>query len=337
MRVTVRAIDNEGNATLQIAKNAADKIHANDAIHLFPPSEITPQQFQALPEFAVIDDWETMPIDSPLESVRLAQSVLRMRSMKWDMESFAESKAAGKPPRLPPAALIGPDGKPWHSWRVMALPALSIFDVGLYFTYKWDEPWDGPNNRKLLSQMPKIYADPALGENKEFYTNYVAITGKGMAFPAQGTKYSGADEPEDICKGGTLLSEVKKMGTPMIGYVGFDRKIPWMKPEDVEVTDDLPRIGEKGSFGVLPWKTPEGMAAPFVGGNEGALLISQKIDPALLRAFLSVNAAKAEGAKIPTVSIPAIELKNIAKATQSVLYFVQADGKQHVRLVKVVP
>ena len=35
-----------------------------------------------------------------------------------------------------------------HSWRVLLLPYLDRSD--LYKAYDFTEPWDGPNNRKLL-------------------------------------------------------------------------------------------------------------------------------------------------------------------------------------------
>ena len=42
-----------------------------------------------------------------------------------------------------------------YSWRVAILPYLEQNE--LYKRYNFDEPWDGPNNRKLLDQMPAIF------------------------------------------------------------------------------------------------------------------------------------------------------------------------------------
>lgn len=46
--------------------------------------------------------------------------------------------------KLPMAVEIGPDGKPWHSWRV----AISPFLESNSFANSYDqrEPWNGPNN-----------------------------------------------------------------------------------------------------------------------------------------------------------------------------------------------
>ena len=49
---------------------------------------------------------------------------------------------------FPPAYVLGPDGKRWHSWRALILPYL---DEDLGRRYRFDEPWNGPNNRKLAN------------------------------------------------------------------------------------------------------------------------------------------------------------------------------------------
>jgi hypothetical protein len=53
---------------------------------------------------------------------------------------------------FPPAYVADESGKPMHSWRVLILPFLE--SSPLYDKYRFDEPWDGPNNRQLLKHMP---------------------------------------------------------------------------------------------------------------------------------------------------------------------------------------
>src|SRR4051794_32826384 len=55
---------------------------------------------------------------------------------------------------FPPAAVVGPDGKPLYSWRVVILPYLG--EKKLYDEFRPGEAWDGPNNKKLLAKMPKV-------------------------------------------------------------------------------------------------------------------------------------------------------------------------------------
>lgn len=83
---------------------------------------------------------------------------------------------------FPPPYLPDKEGRPMHSWRVLILPYLE--QQALYDAYDFDEPWDGPNNRKLAESMPVYYAcpthDPAtlpLG-----HTCYQAVTGGETAW-----------------------------------------------------------------------------------------------------------------------------------------------------------
>jgi len=48
---------------------------------------------------------------------------------------------------FPPAYIADSRGRPMHSWRVLILPFME--QVALYNAYHFEEPWDGPNNRKL--------------------------------------------------------------------------------------------------------------------------------------------------------------------------------------------
>ena len=70
-----------------------------------------------------------------------------------------------------PANSYSPDGRPLLSWRVHILPYIE--QDNLYRQFKLDEPWDSPNNLRLVSQMPHIYATPETagraGGGKTFY------------------------------------------------------------------------------------------------------------------------------------------------------------------------
>ncbi len=55
---------------------------------------------------------------------------------------------------FPPAYIPDKDGKPMHSWRVLLLPYLERRT--LYEKYRFDEPWNGPNNRKLALEKPAL-------------------------------------------------------------------------------------------------------------------------------------------------------------------------------------
>jgi hypothetical protein len=75
----------------------------------------------------------------------------------------------------PPAKKGGPPTvRPLLSWRVHLLPFLK--QEGLYKKFKLDEPWDGPNNKPLIDQMPAVYGGPraqaAGGFGKTFYRGF---------------------------------------------------------------------------------------------------------------------------------------------------------------------
>lgn len=72
--------------------------------------------------------------------------------------------------RYPPRVIVGPDGKPWHSWRVILT---EFIDPDLYQRYSFDEPWDGPNNSQLLTLMPFIYRCLNDSRQNPYYTSYV--------------------------------------------------------------------------------------------------------------------------------------------------------------------
>lgn len=56
---------------------------------------------------------------------------------------------------LPPVTIVSEDGKPLHSWRALILPFLE--EEKLAESYRWDEPWDGPNNAQLAQYRPWHY------------------------------------------------------------------------------------------------------------------------------------------------------------------------------------
>ncbi len=121
---------------------------------------------------------------------------------------------------LPPAFVPDADGKPMHSWRVLLLPYLG--EHGTYSNYDFSEPWDSPNNQKLATQMPRVFACPAdpdaqgLGES-----NYMVVVGPATLFPGSEARAT-ADVGDD------LASTLVVVEVPIYG-------INWLAPEDLSV------------------------------------------------------------------------------------------------------
>ena len=73
-----------------------------------------------------------------------------------------------------------------HSWRVLILPYIDQQE--LFDRYRFDEPWDGVNNRQLLAEMPDVYRCPSHGHGETElagvgFTNYLLLTGPESVFP----------------------------------------------------------------------------------------------------------------------------------------------------------
>ena len=116
---------------------------------------------------------------------------------------------------FPPAHLDDANGKPMHSWRVLILPFLERVD--LYEKYRFDEPWDGPNNRQLLERMMSVFACPS--QTNSPYTSYVAVVGPDTVWPgATSRKLTDIADPQDQ----TIL--VVETAVP---------RILWMEPRDL--------------------------------------------------------------------------------------------------------
>jgi hypothetical protein len=130
--------------------------------------------------------------------------------------------------QFPPAAVYSMDGKPLLSWRVLLLPKLDQKE--LFKQFKLDEPWDSPNNKKLLEKMPSIYASGS-GKNQErFTTHYQVFTGPGTIF----------DNMQ-----GRQIREILDGTSNTILIAQAATAVPWTKPDDLvfAANKPIPRLG----------------------------------------------------------------------------------------------
>ncbi len=144
--------------------------------------------------------------------------------------------------RFPAAGLTSPpnrpNGKALLSWRVAILPYLD--ENALYNQFKLDEPWDGPNNKKLLAQMPKVYARPG-GTSEPGKTHYKVFATPETAFP-----HSMFGRTQ-----GRRMAEVQDGTSNTIMVVEATDPVEWTKPDDLEfsATAPFPRLGLPGAAG----------------------------------------------------------------------------------------
>jgi hypothetical protein len=169
--------------------------------------------------------------------------------------------------RYPPPYLNGPDGRPWHSWRVLILPYIEYSN--LHQAYSFAEPWDGPNNRKLAERMPRIFAFHGSERAENTTTNYLAVVGHETAWPE--TKSLTSAEVTDGLDSTILL--VENMGAA----------VHWMEPRDLLLADMDLRVN-----------SPAGVSSPYddsaVAMLDGNLhRLRPGLKPAVLRGLLTIR------------------------------------------------
>jgi hypothetical protein len=162
-----------------------------------------------------------------------------------------------------PASANRDKGKFPYSWRVAILPYIEQQE--LYNQYNFDEPWDGPNNRKLIDKMPGTYAYPGPDgrPSSRSHASYFVFTGP---------RTIGGDED------GTQLAEITDGTSNTILAVEAKRDVPWTKPEDIPFDPNGPPP-ELGGF------TPEGFNALF--GDGSVRYIKKAVAPQTLKALIT--------------------------------------------------
>jgi hypothetical protein len=139
-------------------------------------------------------------------------------------------------------AICDKAGKPLLSWRVTILPYLG--QGPLHQQFKLDEPWDSPNNIRLLNQMPSVYAHPRDPDGAvRGNTYYRVFTGPHTAFPDPAPPF-----PRDHSS--LRFPAAFTDGTAnCILIVEAGEAVPWTKPDELpyDPNKPLPKLG--GRFG----------------------------------------------------------------------------------------
>jgi hypothetical protein len=170
---------------------------------------------------------------------------------------------------FPPAYVADAKGRPMHSWRVLILPFME--HQALYNLYRFDEPWDGPNNRTLLGRMPHVFACPNHRVASSGLTSYVAITGPGTVFPGAATT-----KIADITDGThdtIFLAEVCNLD------------IPWTSPQDLDTSRMSFRVNDPARPSISS-KDFDGPAVVSVDSTTWRL--GPTTDPGTLRAMTTI-------------------------------------------------
>jgi hypothetical protein len=195
------------------------------------------------------------------EAARRNQSSNNLKQIALAMHNYHDTFG-----RFPPHAKTDKQGKPTLSWRVAILPFIE--QDNLYRQFNLDEPWDSEHNKKLLEQMPTIYAPVNAGTKEKYETFYQAFVGKGTVF-----------EPGEKITFASIMDGTSN--TLMVVEAGDS--VPWTKPEDLpfDPTKPLPKVGAE---------FPDVFVAAFCDGSVRE--IPKNIDAKKLRLLILRNSGE---------------------------------------------
>ena len=154
-------------------------------------------------------------VQSAREAARRAQCVNNLKQMALGMHNYASANVG-----FPKPAITDKDGKPLLSWRVALLPYID--QVALYNRFKLDEPWDSPNNKALIKEMPQSFVCPSHAHVEPGTTTYRLFVGPGALFE------KGKE---------TLLANITDGLSNTLMISESKEAVPWTKPDD-ELTFD---------------------------------------------------------------------------------------------------
>jgi hypothetical protein len=185
---------------------------------------------------------------------------------------------------FPPACVVDANGKPMHSWRVLILPYIDGDD--LYKKYRFDEPWDGPNNRKLHGEIVQVFRCPSqqrLRNPNPHATSYVAVVGPRTAW--RGDRPVKLSDFTDDSDATILLVETKDSG------------IHWMEPRDLEYPPMPAEINPPSGGGISSYHEDSAVVLYADGSLELLPNDAENID-----ALLTIDGGDLPKNRTPSVS-----------------------------------
>lgn len=273
--VEIISVDHKNQATARLPAAAVKRLKAGQKIALFRPPGITTAEIKTIP---VAD------LEEPSERI---QAISKLLTIGKALHNWRETFGG-----FPPVVIRGPDGKPWHSWRVLILPFLG--HTNLFNRYHFDEPWNGPNNKKLLKEIPDVYRFSSDKRFSATATHFLSIVGGETAFNPQGLTNH---DPEQWMMGdykagvhGMKIDDFSDgtHNTLLIGTASPHKSVDWIKPSDVTFTPDLKGPGDAQSFGALLAFQQEQQGA-FLWADGTVSTISSSIQPKLFRSLFTVK------------------------------------------------
>ena len=212
------------------------------------------------------------------ESAR-QQSRNNLKQMAIAMHSYHDANGVLPPAQYVPAGMGVPvppgvpDTRPKASWRVLILPYID--EGNLYSMYNFNEPWDGPNNSKLLTMMPKVYQLPGDTTAPPGHTYYQVFVSSPSANPHA---LFSTDPNERIS-----IARIPDGTSNTLMIVEAAKPVPWTKPDDIpfDPNGPTPQLGKHYNGGCNA-VAADG-AVHFLPGN---------LSPTTLRALITRDGAE---------------------------------------------
>lgn len=128
--------------------------------------------------------------------------------------------------KFPPKNIVDDNGKPLLSWRVAILPFMGDEAFELYKKFKLNEPWDSEHNKKLVLEIPDVFAT----------NSDLANSGKTIWTIPQGDGFIG-----DCTRFGQIVDGTSN--TILLVKVDSEHAMAWSQPVDFEPNPDAPQDG----------------------------------------------------------------------------------------------
>ena len=202
-----------------------------------------------------------------------ANCIGQMKFFGMDMHNYHDVHH-----HFPPAYLADAEGRPAHSWRVLLL---QIDGEPLYERYRFDEPWNGPHNRKLEGGLPvgmsgicPWYHCPVDDSNK-LDTSYVMVVGPNT-FSAGSTT--------------TKISDFTPGTAHTIALVEMSKSgIHWMEPRDLNYDEMSFKIDDPNGQGL---RSEHPGVVNVLCADAAVRSLSKDVDPEILKEQFLISGRK---------------------------------------------
>ena len=201
------------------------------------------------------------------ERARFSEAKVKSsRNMKMILLALLNYEAANG--CLPPAVVHGPDGKPWHSWRVLILPYLEG-GPEVYQAYDFSRPWNAEANLAVARRRIPAFRNPFDDADSDA-AGYAVILSDDGVFPPAGATMGEAND-RGFRSRGTKFREIRDGMSSTACLVPIDAAagMSWTEPKDVTIGAAM-RAAD-GGIQIVRGPGPDAAGGVFIGLCDGSI------------------------------------------------------------------